>query len=59
MESLVVWLPPPPVVVVLPAAPFEPCEAFPPLQVLKTHTGAFPSTGAFADALGLTAALPT
>jgi len=45
--------------VVLPAAPFEACEAFPPLQSLKTHTGALAFAGAFADAAGLTAAFPT
>jgi len=37
----------------------EACEAFPPLQVLATHTGALAFAGAFAAAAGFTATAPT
>src|SRR5215212_733059 len=59
MESLTVCSPPPEAVLVLLPAPFEPCEAFPPLQVLATQTGALAFTGAFADSAGSTEAAPT
>jgi hypothetical protein len=49
---------PGPELVVLPK-PVLVCEAFPPVQLLATHTGAFAFTGALAAAAASTTALPT
>jgi hypothetical protein len=51
--------PPPPFVLVLLLGPLDACWELPPVQVLATHTGTFPLTGAFTAAAGLTPADPT
>ena len=51
--------PPPPLLLVLLFGPVELCVELPPLQLLATHTGALPFTGALSEAAGSTPAEPT